>query len=225
MIKFDNVSKKFGSTNALVDINLEIKEKDFIFVVGRSGCGKTTLFRLLNREFLPTSGKIIFQGNNINKISDSKLWMYRRKLGLIFQDMKLLTDRTVFENVALALEFRGEKNIEIKKKVEEILDLVGIGNKQHQFPKELSGGEIQRVGIARAFIGNPDIILADEPTADLDVATAWEIIQILQTINKFGKTVLMATHNIDIVNSLQTRVILLENGKIAKDVTGEKIKI
>ena len=225
MITFDKVTKKFGKLAAVDAIDFAVSPKEFVFLVGRSGCGKTTLFKLLNREIFPTTGDIIFQEKKVSLIPNKKIWHHRRKLGLIFQDMKLLADRTVFENIALSLEFRGEKKSEIEKKVNEVLNLVGLGDKKHLFPKELSGGEIQRTSIGRAIIGNPDVILADEPTADLDAATAWEIIQLLQMLNRAGKIVLMATHNIDVVNSLKERVILLEKGRVVKDTKGEKVKI
>ncbi len=225
MITFNKINKTFGGNQVLEEINFEIKPKEFVFIVGRSGCGKTTLFRLLSREYLPTSGTIIFNEKDIGKIPQGLLWEHRRKVGVIFQDMKLLQDRTVYENISLALEIRGEREDEIKKKVDEMLKLVGLSGKENLFPKELSGGEIQRVAIARAVIGNPEVILADEPTADLDQSTGWEIIQILKMINEVGKTIIVATHNFEIVNSLKKRVILLEKGKVVKDGTGEKIKI
>ncbi len=225
MIKFTNITHGFGKIMILDGLNFEIDRGECVFIVGKSGCGKTTLFKLLNREYVPSSGEIIFDDNDISKIKKNKLWQYRRKIGLIFQDMKLLPDRTLWENISLALLIRGEKDNVIKEKVSEILKLVGLTGKEHLFPKELSGGEIQRVTIGRALIGNPQVILADEPTADLDQATAWEIIQLLHVINDAGKTVIIATHNFDIVNSLKKRVILLENGKIVKDEIGGKIKI
>lgn len=225
MISFINTTKKFGNLVVVDGVSLDIETKEFVFIVGRSGCGKTTLFRLLNREFLPTAGEIELDGVKMSALPTFRLWQHRRKIGLIFQDMKLLFDRTVFENVALALEIRGEKKGEIVKKTNEIIDLVGLSGKGNLFPRELSGGEVQRTAIGRAIIGNPDLILADEPTADLDVATGWEIIQILQMLNRTGKTVIMATHNIDIVNSMKERVILLDKGRVLKDVKGEKVKI
>lgn len=225
MIDFNGVSKKFGKNLVLDEVDFTIEPKEFVFLVGRSGCGKTTIFKLLTREYNPTSGKIAYKEKDINRIESGKLWEYRRKIGVIFQDMKLLEDRTVFENISLALELRGETVKEIKKKVDEILNLVNLKGKENLFPKELSGGEIQRVTIARAVVGNPEVILADEPTADLDQSTAWEIIQILKMINDAGKTVIIATHNFDIVNSMKKRVILLDDGKIVKDGEGERVKI
>lgn len=225
MIKFDKVSKKFGENLVLEDLNFEIKDKEFLFLVGSSGCGKTTVFRLITREYLPTTGKIFVNEKNIRNIPSGKIWKHRRNIGVIFQDMKLLQERTVFENIALALEIKGEKPKQIKEKVNEVMRLISLTGKENLFPKELSGGEIQRVVIGRAVIGNPDIILADEPTADLDSATAWEIIQLLKAVNEAGKTVFIATHNFDIVNSMKKRVLFLANGKIAKDEIGGKIKI
>jgi cell division transport system ATP-binding protein len=225
MINFKAVSKKFGKNLVLDEIDFTIQPKEFVFLVGRSGCGKTTVFKLLTREYESTSGTIEYKEKNIRQIANGKLWEYRRKIGVIFQDMKLLGDRTVFENISLALELRGEATGEIKKKVDEIVNLVNLKGKENLFPKELSGGEIQRVTIARAVVGNPEVILADEPTADLDQATGWEIIQILKMINDAGKTVVIATHNFDIVNSMKKRVILLDQGKITKDGLGEKVKI
>lgn len=226
MINFQTVSKKFGKNNLVLDgVDFIIQPKEFVFLVGRSGCGKTTIFKLLNREYVPTSGEIFFKDKNIHEILSGKLWEYRRKIGVVFQDMKLLDDRTVFENISLALELRGETVAEINKKVGEIIKLVNLTGKENLFPKELSGGEIQRVAIARAVVGNPEVILADEPTADLDQATGWEIIQILKMINDAGKTVIVATHNFDIVNSMKKRVIVLEKGKVVKDGEGEFVKI
>lgn len=217
MIKFENVVKKFGGHLVLDKLFFEIKQKEFVFIVGPSGCGKTTIFKLINKEYLPSTGEISFNEKNIVKIPQGKIWAYRRKFGIVFQDMKLLSDRNVFENIAIALLIRGKKEKEIKDKVHEIMDLVGLKGKDQLFPQELSGGEVQRVTIARAVVGNPDVVLADEPTADLDQSTGWEIIQLLKMINDGGKTVVIATHNLDIVNSMKKRVISLNEGKIVSD--------
>jgi cell division transport system ATP-binding protein len=225
MIKFAKVTKKFGNNVVLEDIDFNIDKNEFVFLVGVSGCGKTTVFKLLTREYSLNSGEILFQEKNLQKISSKNLWLHRRKIGVIFQDMKLLQDRTVWENIALSLEIRGEQNVEIKKKTTEIIKLVGLTGKENRFPRELSGGEIQRAVIARAVIGNPEVILADEPTADLDSSTGWEIIQLLKAVSDAGKTVIIATHNFDFVNSMKKRVILLDKGKIIKDEIGGKIKI
>lgn len=217
MIVFDSVVKKFGPTLALDNVSLNIKQGEFIFIVGPSGAGKSTLLRLLTRELLPTDGKIMVSGADITKIKVSDVPHLRRKVGVVFQDFKLLDDRTVFENVALTLEVRGKSEEEIQKAVEHTLKLVEIWDKRNLFPRQLSGGEAQRTAIARAIVGKPDIVLADEPTGDLDPKTAWGVIQLLNEINSWGTTVLMATHNQEIVNTLKRRVVVLKNGKITKD--------
>ncbi len=217
MIQFENVSKKFGSTIALDNVNLEIKQGEFVFIVGPSGAGKSTLLRALTRELLPSSGKIRVGESEITKIKNSEVPNYRRKIGVVFQDFKLLDDRTVFENIALALEVRGKSDEEIAKAVEHTLKLVEIWDKKNLFPRQLSGGEQQRTAIARAVVGKPDIVLADEPTGDLDYKTAWGVIQLLNEINSWGTTILMATHNQEIVNTLKRRVITLKRGKITSD--------
>lgn len=217
MILFESVSKKFGSTTALDDVSLEIKQGEFVFVVGPSGVGKSTLLRILTREILPTSGNVKVGGKDITKIKDNQVPALRRKVGMVFQDFKLLDDQTVFENVALALEVLGKTDEEIKKQVEHILKLVEIWDRRNLFPRQLSGGEAQRTAIARAVVGKPDILLADEPTGDLDLKTAWGVIQLLNEINSWGTTIVMATHNQEIVNTLKRRVIVLKKGKIAND--------
>ena len=179
MILFDSVSKKFGSSTALDDVSMEIKQGEFVFIVGPSGAGKSTLLRILTRELLPTSGKVMVATHDITKIKDKDVPNLRRKVGVVFQDFKLLDDRTVFENVSLALEVLGKKDDEIAKQVEHILKLVEIWDKRNLFPKQLSGGEAQRTAIARAIVGKPDVLLADEPTGDLDPKTAWGVIQLL----------------------------------------------
>ncbi len=217
MILFDSVTKKFGSSIALDDVSFEIKQGEFVFVVGPSGAGKSTLLRILTREILPTSGKVMVATHDITKIKDKDVPTLRRKVGVVFQDFKLLDDRTVFENVSLALEVLGKKDDEISKQVEHILKLVEIWNKRNLFPRQLSGGEAQRTAIARAIVGKPDVLLADEPTGDLDPKTAWGVVQLLNEINSWGTTIFMATHNQEIVNTLKRRVIVLKNGKIVKD--------
>ncbi len=217
MIFFESVAKKFGSTAALEDISLEIKQGEFVFVVGPSGAGKSTLLRVLTRELVPTSGKVLIGGLDLRKIKDADIPHLRRKVGVIFQDFKLLDDRTVFENVALALEVLDKSDEEIAKLVEHILKLVEIWDKRSLFPRQLSGGEQQRTAIARAVVGKPDVLLADEPTGDLDIKTAWGVIQLLNEINSWGTTILMATHNKEIVDTLKRRVIILKNGRVAKD--------
>lgn len=218
MIKFENVTKKFGNGSiAIEDVNLEIPDGDFVFICGPSGAGKTTILRLLIRDFLPTTGSIFFNDWNLAKLSNSKVPQLRRRVRMVFQDFKLLDDRTVFENVALALEILGEKEKRIREKVNEIIGMLGLTDQAGLFPIQLSGGETQRTVLARAMIAKPEILLADEPTGNLDPGTAWEIIKILQEINKTGTTVIMATHNVDIVDSLGKRVVKIENGKVKKD--------
>lgn len=217
MILFDSVAKKFGSTVAVDDISLEIKQGEFVFIVGPSGAGKSTLLKILTREILPTIGKVTVNNVDITKLKDKDIPNLRRKVGVVFQDFKLLDDRTVFENVALALEVQNKNDQEINKMVEHILKLVEIWDQRNLFPRQLSGGEAQRTAIARAVVGKPDVVLADEPTGDLDPKTAWGVIQLLNEINSWGTTVLMATHNQEIVNTLKRRVVVLKKGKITSD--------
>ena len=226
VIRFENVSKKYNpSITALEDINLEIAGGEFIFIVGPSGAGKSKLLRLLTKEASPSSGKIIVEDIDITKLKSKDIPKYRRRIGFVFQDFKLLDDHTVFENVALALEVRGLKEEEINKEVERTLKLFEIWPRRNLFPSQLSGGEAQRTAIARAIIGKPDILLADEPTGDLDPQTSWGVIQLLNEINSWGTTVLMATHNADIVNTLKRRVISIRDGKIVKDKSEGKYEL
>jgi len=218
MVLFDHVTKRFSSSIiALDDITLDIKQGEFVFLVGPSGAGKSTLLRILTLESKPTSGKVLVDKIDLTKIKDSNIPALRRKIGVVFQDFKLLDDRTIFENVALTLEVLGRSDEDILKTVEHTLKLVEIWDRRNLFPKQLSGGEQQRTAIARAIVGKPDILLADEPTGDLDPQTAWGVIQLLNEINSWGTTVLMATHNSEIVNTLKRRVVVLKKGKITKD--------
>lgn len=217
MISFENVSKKFGSTIALDNISLGVKQGEFVFIVGPSGAGKSTILRMLTREVLPTNGKIKIGAADITKTKNQDIPQLRKKIGVVFQDFKLLDDKTVFENVALTLEVQNKSDEEINKGVEHTLKLVEIWDKRNLFPRQLSGGEAQRTAIARAIAGKPDIVLADEPTGDLDPKTAWGVIQLLNEINSWGTTILMATHNQEIVNTLKRRVVILKKGKIASD--------
>lgn len=217
MIKFDKVSKKFGNIIAVEEISFEIKDGNFVFITGPSGAGKTTIVKLILREFLPTTGSISVDDLNLAKVSPRKIHDLRRKIGVVFQDFRLLSDRTVFENVALPLEIVSEHEKDIKKKVEEVLGLVGLTERSDLFPAQLAGGELQRVCLARAVIGNPKMVLADEPTGNLDPTTSWQIVKLLKKINKMGTTILMATHNVDVVNSLRERVIRMDKGKIVQD--------
>jgi cell division transport system ATP-binding protein len=226
MIRFDNVTKHFsGHSNALSDITVEISDGEFVFLIGPSGAGKTTLLRLLIRDTLPTHGTITIDDLDIHTLDSKKIYLLRRKVGTVFQDFKLLTDRTVYENAALGLEILGKKPAEIKPRVMDVLELVGLADKRDNFPLELSAGEMQRTGIARAIVGGPSILLADEPTGNLDPQTSWDILDILREIQKIGTTIIMATHNASIVNDLKKRTITLEQGKIVSDEAKGKYHI
>lgn len=222
MIKLENVTKKFGSKKVLSRVSFEIAPQEFVFLIGPSGAGKTTLIRLIIRDLVPTSGKLFVDGWDLNSLPSSKIPLLRRKVGVVFQDLKVLFDKTVLENIKLAREILGERTQEAKEKAERVLELVGLKGKENFFPIQLSAGELQRVCVARAIVGEPKILLADEPTGNLDPATGWELIKLLDRINKMGTTVLMATHNVDIVDSFKKRVIGLEKGKIVKDEKGGK---
>lgn len=218
MLKFEKVSKSFGLNSfALSDLDLEIGEGEFIFITGPSGAGKTTILRLLLRDVLPTSGKIFLDKWELSKLKPSELPLLRKYVGIVFQDFRLLTDRSVEENIALALELRGRPLPEIEKEVKEVLDLTSLSAKASFFPAQLSGGELQRVCLARAIIGKPKLLLADEPTGNLDPKTSREIFELLLKINSLGTTVIMATHNAYLVNSAKKRVINLDKGKIVND--------
>lgn len=218
MILFDNVSKSYaGHGHALCDISVEIKDGEFVFLIGPSGAGKTTFLRLLIRDIIPTSGKVIVDDWDLSSLPHSQIHLLRRKVGTVFQDFKLLTDRTIFENVALALEILGKDKQDIHKGVIEALSLVGLSEKAEYFPIQLSAGELQRIAIARAIVGGPTILLADEPTGNLDPETAWGILDLLSEVHKLGTTIIMATHNAGVVNDLKKRTIALEKGKIIRD--------
>ena len=218
MISLSRVTKVYKETvTALDDVSIEIAKGEFVFVVGPSGSGKSTLIRLLLKEEEPTTGDIYVAGKHIGKMSPWKVPYLRRNLGTVFQDFKLLPDKTVFDNVAFALEVIGKPRHVMHQRVPEILNLVGLGDKLQNYPDELSGGEQQRVSIARAFINRPLILLADEPTGNLDPATSVDIMKLLDRINRTGTTVVMATHDNAIVDAMRRRVIELDSGKVVRD--------
>ncbi len=218
MIQFENITKIYPpNIVALEDVSFEVKKGEFVLIVGRSGAGKTTLIRLLLREEEPTEGKIFFEGEDVFSISKKRLPSYRQKIGVIFQDYKLLSTKNVYENVAYAMEVMGAHEAEIRRDVPKVLELVGLEDKAYNFPAELSGGEKQRTAIARALIVRPEVLVADEPTGNLDPYHTKDIIDLLQKINSLGTTIILATHDRAIVNSLEKRVITLEKGKIIRD--------
>jgi len=218
MVKFENISKIYPPNSvALDDVSFEVEEKEFISLVGKSGAGKTTLLKMLLVEEKPTTGQVFFDGKDVHKIKPTKLPDLRRKIGAVFQDYKLLPSKTVYENIAYAMEVVGASDSEIARDVAEVLNIVGLSNKTRNFPAQLSGGEKQRVAIARAMIHRPEVILADEPTGNLDPYHTLDIIRLLLKINEFGTTVILATHNKDVINSLGKRVITLQDGKIIRD--------
>lgn len=218
MIELINVSKSFpNGIDVLFNVNLNIGKEEFVFIVGPSGAGKTTLMKLLYREESANSGKVIVDRVNVAELDNRQIPYLRRNIGVVFQDYKLLPKRTVFENVAFALRVTGAPRSTIRRKVMQALELVGLLGRANSFPDELSGGEKQRSCIARAIVNNPPILLADEPTGNLDPTTSWDIIQLLDKINRRNTTVLIATHNKNIVDDMKRRVIALENGRIVRD--------
>lgn len=218
MITLENVSKSYAKGQpALNDVSLHIDKGEFVFIVGNSGSGKSTLIKLLLKELEPTSGTIIVNDQNLGKMKRRKVPKYRRGVGVVFQDFRLLKDRNVYENVAFAQRVIERPNRVIKKRVPEILTLVGLAEKYKSFPRELSGGEQQRVALARALVNRPNILLADEPTGNLDPKNSLEIMKLLEEINERGTTVLVVTHNKEIVNSFRKRVITMRKGVIVSD--------
>jgi cell division transport system ATP-binding protein len=218
MIEMQGVCKTYpNGVLALNGINVKINQGEFVYVVGPSGAGKSTFIKLMYREEKPSEGTIMINGVNLSKLKESRVPHLRRNIGVVFQDFKLLPKLTVYENVAFALEVIGENPDHIKKRVMEVLDLVQLKHKARSLPSELSGGEQQRVSIARSIVNKPKVIIADEPTGNLDPDTSWEIMNIFEEINDSGTTVVMATHNKDIVNTMRKRVIAIENGKIVRD--------
>lgn len=218
MIRLENVTKTFGTgSSALIDLTLAIEKGEFVFVVGPSGSGKTTFLRLLIRDMIPSRGSIFLGDWDLTKLPSSKIPHLRKRIGVVFQDLKMLMDRTIFENIMLPLEMANVDSKVAKQQVEKILSQVGILEHKDKFPVQLSGGELQRAAIARALVFSPEILLADEPTGNLDNTTSWEIVKLLQDINALGTTIIMATHNTEIVNSLLKRVVVLNKGKLEKD--------
>lgn len=218
MIRLENVSKRYGAeTVAVRDASFEVAKGEFVFLVGPSGSGKSTLLRLMNRQERPERGSVWVAGRNINEIANSQIPQLRRQLGNVFQDYKLLPTKTVFENVAFALEVIGKPRHVVAQQVPQVLDLVGLAGKEDRFPDQLSGGEQQRVSIARAFVNRPLIMLADEPTGNLDPATGEGIMSLLEAINSTGTTIVMATHDHRVVNAMRKRVIQLDRGVIVRD--------
>jgi cell division transport system ATP-binding protein len=217
LIYFKNVSKVYDQNAALEGVTLKIEPKEFVSIVGRSGAGKSTMFKLLLAEEKPTAGKVYFDGQDVARLRPHQLPYLRRRIGVVFQDFRLLPKKTAYENVAFAMEAAGYPEKDIKRDVPEVLELVGIADRARNFPHELSGGEKQRVAIARALVQRPDVITADEPTGNLDPINAWEILRLLVKINEYGTAVILATHNKDLVDAVGRRVVLLDRGKVISD--------
>lgn len=217
LIKMTNVKKTYKTgVTAIYDLNLTIDKGEFVFIIGSTGCGKSTLIKMLYREEKPTSGKIVLGGLDVGKIRNSKVYKLRRKIGVVFQDYKLLPKSTVYENVSFALEVLGTPKSEIHPKVLKVLDLVGLKHKANNYPHQLSGGEQQRVAIARSIVNGPKLLICDEPTGNLDEVTSMEIMKVLEAINQMGTTIIMVTHDTDIVDKMKKKTILLDSGRILK---------
>lgn len=222
MLHLDKVSKKYKDKSvALDEVSIIIRPKEFVSIVGHSGAGKTTLLKMILAEETPTHGAVFYEKINIHSLKKKQMNDYRRRIGTVFQDFRLLPDKTAYENVAFAMEAAGRTDEEIASDVPHVLELVDLGNKLHSFPHELSGGEKQRVAIARAIVNQPDVIIADEPTGNLDPVNTYDIIQILKKINDLGTTIILTTHNNGIIEHLDKRVITMQGGKVAKDTHPE----
>jgi cell division transport system ATP-binding protein len=218
MIYFDKVSKEYPTSGTVLEgITLAIEPKEFVSIVGPSGAGKTTLLKLLLTEEKPTTGQVLFESIDVNSLRQNDVNQYRRRIGTVFQDFRLIPDKTAYENIAFAMEAAGRSDDEIREDVPHVLDLVDLGNKMWNFPHELSGGEKQRVAIARAIINQPDVIIADEPTGNLDPVNTNDVIQILKKVNDMGTTVILTTHNKGVIDALRKRVITLDQGQIVRD--------
>jgi cell division transport system ATP-binding protein len=217
MIYFDKVTKRYGDAAALEDVTLSVAPKEFISIVGHSGAGKTTLLKLLLAEERPTDGTVFFESVDVNNLPSSALHHYRRRIGMVFQDFRLIPNKTAYENIAFAMEAVGRTDAEIKSDVPYILELVNLADKAQHFPGQLSGGEKQRIAIGRAIVNQPDIIIADEPTGNLDPINAYEVVEILKKINELGTTVVITTHNKGVVDAIGKRVITIDRGKVVRD--------
>lgn len=218
MIRMDQVSMQYSTgVDALCDVSIRIEKGEFVFVVGKSGSGKSTFIKLLLKELNPSEGRIFVAGRQVTNLSRKQVSLYRRQIGVVFQDFRLLKNKTVYENIEFAQQIIGMNKREIARNVAIMLEMVGLKGKENAYPGELSGGEQQRVAIARALINNPAILLADEPTGNLDPQMAWEIMMLLQEINKMGTTVVVVTHNNDVVDIMKKRVVTLDNGSIVSD--------
>lgn len=218
IIAMDHIGKQYSTgVEALSDVSIRIHKGEFVFVVGKSGSGKSTFIKLLLKELNPTEGRIFVGGRQVTNLKRKQVSLYRRKIGVVFQDFRLLKNKTVFENVAFAQEIIGMTKRDIARNVPIMLEMVGLKGKEKMYPHELSGGEQQRVAIARALINQPTILLADEPTGNLDPKTAWDIMMLLEEVNKMGTTVVVVTHNNDVVDVMQKRVINLEDGVLVRD--------
>lgn len=217
MIAFQGVSKAYSKSEALEDVTFKVGQGEFVSLAGKSGAGKSTLIKMLIGEERPTKGRVTLGSYEVNKLKDHELPYLRRHIGIIFQDFRLLPNKTAFENVAFALEVAGYAQVYINDLVPQVLDIVGLSDKLRHFPRELSGGEKQRVAMARAIVGKPEVVLADEPTGNLDPLNTWEIVKLLLKINELGTTVVLATHDKEIINKLEKRVITLDNGRVVRD--------
>ena len=225
LIRIKDVRKTYKTgTTAIYDMNLSIGKGEFVFIIGSTGCGKSTLIKMLYREEKPTKGQILIGGLNVGKIRNRKVYKLRRKIGVVFQNYQLLPNKTAYENVAFALEVLGLPKDEIHTKTMKVLDLVGLKSKAKQYPKHLSGGEQQRVARARAIVNGPKILICDEPTGNLDPKTSLEIMDVLEAINELGTTIIMVTHDIEIVRKLKKRVVKLDSGRIVKDYKAGEFK-
>lgn len=217
MIYFNNVTKKYSDNFCLEDVNITINQGEFVSIVGHSGAGKTTLTKLILAEEFPTNGQIYFESTDIHKLSSKDLTNFRRKVGIVFQDFRLLPNKTVYENIAFAMEAVDKEEEEIREDVPRVLELVGLSGKEHLFPHQLSGGEKQRLAIARAIITQPELIIADEPTGNLDPINTNEVVNLLKKINELGTTIILTTHNRTVIDRIKNRVITLENGRVVRD--------